>query len=80
MKRGRIFGQMEYLVTPVAQYVVVFGMEDYPRSLAELESRFRTQQACRDYLMKLRWPEGFVCPRCSAQSAWTSNRNLLVCV
>src|SRR6266404_1705130 len=39
-------------------------MEDYPTTLAEWEARFGTEQACRDYLRKLRWPEGFVCPRC----------------
>src|SRR5215469_9614320 len=54
-------------------------MEDYPRSLAELETRFGTEQACRDYLMTLRWPEGFVCPRCNTQSAWGTSRNLQVC-
>jgi Transglycosylase SLT domain/Transposase zinc-ribbon domain/ISXO2-like transposase domain len=31
------------------------------------------------WLLKLRWPEGFVCPRCGTRSAWTTNRNLLVC-
>lgn len=54
-------------------------MEEYPGSLAELETRFGTEQACRDYLLKLRWPEGFVCQRCRGRSAWTTNRNLLVC-
>jgi len=53
--------------------------EDYPRTLTELETRFGTEQACRDYLIKLRWPEGFVCPRCRTRSAWTTGRNLLVC-
>ena len=54
-------------------------MEEYPDTLAELETRFGTEQACRDYLLKLRWPEGFVCQRCRGRSAWTTNRNLLVC-
>src|SRR5438309_8340233 len=54
-------------------------MEDYPTTLAEWEARFGTEQACRDYLRKLRWPEGFVCPRCRGRSAWTTNRNLQVC-
>lgn len=54
-------------------------MEDYPGTLAELETRFGTEEACRDYLVKLRWPEGFVCPRCRGMSAWTTKRNLLVC-
>ena len=30
--------------------------EGYPRTVAELEARFGTEQACRDYLLKLRWP------------------------
>ena len=54
-------------------------MEDYPTTLAELETRFGTEKACRDYLVKLRWPEGFVCPRCRGTTAWTTKRNLLVC-
>lgn len=54
-------------------------MEDYPATLRELEARFGTEQACRAYLVKLRWPEGFVCPRCQGRSAWTTQRNLLVC-
>ncbi len=52
--------------------------EDYPRNLVELEARFSTEEACREYLLKLRWPE-FVCPRCGIQSSWASKRNLLLC-
>ena len=54
-------------------------MEDYPSTLAELEARFGTEQACREYLLKLRWPEGFVCSRCRGTAGWTTKRNLLVC-
>jgi transposase-like protein len=54
--------------------------EDYPRNLLEFERRFSSEDACREYLRKLRWPEGFVCPRCGAQQAWLTKRNLLVCV
>jgi transposase-like protein len=53
--------------------------EDYPRSLTELEERFSTEEACREYLARLRWPDGFVCPRCRGRSAWTSKRDLFVC-
>jgi transposase-like protein len=45
-------------------------MEDYPRTLAEFETRFSTDEACRDYLFRLRWPEGFRCPRCGSDRAW----------
>lgn len=39
-------------------------MEDYPRDLLDLEARFSTDAACRAYLVRLRWPNGFHCPRC----------------
>lgn len=54
-------------------------MEDYPRTLAELEKRFSSEDACREYLSVLRWPDGFVCPRCSGRKAWTIKRGLFVC-
>jgi hypothetical protein len=44
--------------------------EDYPRTLLELEQRFSTEQACREYLFDLRWPDGFLCPRCEADKSW----------
>lgn len=53
--------------------------EDYPRNLLEFERRFGSEEACRDYLRRLRWPKGFVCPRCGAGQAWLTKRNLLVC-
>jgi len=45
-------------------------VEDYPRDLAEFERRFATEAACRAYLVQLRWPEGFRCPRCGHGKAW----------
>ena len=37
---------------------------DYPRTFQEMDERFRTDAACRDYIRRLRWPDGFVCPHC----------------
>ena len=54
-------------------------MEDYPRSLEEFEARFATESACREYLAKLRWPDGFTCPRCRRRGRWSTRRGLLVC-
>lgn len=45
-------------------------MEDYPRTLREFEQRFATEEACRVYLAQLRWPHGFVCPRCGGVRGW----------
>ena len=54
-------------------------MEDYPRTLAELEQRFSTEEACRTYLFWLRWPKGFVCPACSNREAWEMSADRWLC-
>ena len=54
-------------------------MEDYPRTLAEFERRFATDEACRAYLVQLRWPEGFRCPKCGHAKAWVARVVLLHC-
>ena len=54
-------------------------MESYPRTMLELEERFATDQACREYLFALRWPQGFVCPRCGGREAWPMKRGLRLC-
>jgi transposase-like protein len=54
-------------------------MEDYPRTVMELEERFSTEEACRDYLIRLRWPNGFICPRCQTSGNWSATRGRLIC-
>jgi len=54
-------------------------IEDYPRTLLELEDYFATEAQCQTYLTGLRWPEGFLCPRCAGTKAWPTQRNRLVC-
>src|SRR3974377_1091687 len=54
-------------------------MEDYPRTVLELEDRFSSEEACRDYLMHLRWPNGFVCPRCQNDRGWPATCGRIIC-
>lgn len=54
-------------------------MEDYPRTLAEFEARFSAEEACLDYLFQLRWPNGYVCPRCGHTKGWRVPRALIEC-
>jgi transposase-like protein len=54
-------------------------MEDYPKTITEFEQRFSNEEACREYIRSLRWPEGFLCPSCSYHEAWTTKRDLFVC-
>lgn len=54
--------------------------EDYPRSQNEFELRFQTEAGCLEYLGRLRWPEGFVCPRCGGSDSWQTGRGLFHCI
>ena len=54
-------------------------MEDYPDTLSELEQRFATEEACREYIRDIRWPKGFLCPRCGNTEGWETKRNIYVC-
>ena len=53
---------------------------DYPRNFIEFEEFFPDEEAAYRYLERLRWPEGFRCPRCAeTTTAWRSGRGLLIC-
>jgi transposase-like protein len=54
-------------------------MEEFPRNLREFEARFATEEACREYLFRLRWPDGFRCPRCGGNQYWPVRTVLLEC-
>ena len=40
---------------------------------------FSTEAACRQYLVEVRWSDGFKCPRCSHAEAWKLGRGILKC-
>jgi transposase-like protein/ribosomal protein L37AE/L43A len=54
-------------------------MEDYPGTIEEFEARFSSEEACREYVFQLRWPEGFRCPRCGSIKAWAVRASLWQC-
>lgn len=52
----------------------------FPRTLAEFQGSFSTEDACRAYLFASRWPEGFRCPACSGPEAFeVRTRGLYEC-
>ena len=53
--------------------------EDFPKTLLELERRFSCEDTCAEYLAALRWPGGWVCPRCAGTEAWSIRRNRWLC-
>ena len=54
-------------------------MQEYPETVLEFRERFATEEACRDYVVALRWPGGFVCPQCEQKKAWEMGRGLYWC-
>ena len=55
------------------------GGIDYPRTLQEFDEWFSTEKACIDYLWRLRWPEGFICPICYGRRGWQMGTGLIRC-
>jgi transposase-like protein len=53
--------------------------DDFPKNLIEFTRRFADTEACTLYLMGLRWPAGFVCPRCGDGKGWPTARGTVFC-
>jgi transposase-like protein len=53
--------------------------KEFPTTLLELERQFPDEAACREYLTKLRWPEGVVCPVCKAREGLAIRRGVWRC-
>jgi transposase-like protein len=49
-----------------------------PESLREFTRRFTTEADCEEFLFQVRYPEGFVCPRCEDRRGWPLNGKRLV--
>ena len=45
-------------------------MKEDRLSLEEFEARFQTEEDCADYLYQVKWPQGFICPRCGHNHAY----------
>ncbi|MBF0427964.1 MAG: IS1595 family transposase [Magnetococcales bacterium] len=53
---------------------------DYPQTFQAMDERFRDDDACRDYIRRLRWPSGFSCPHCGmAEEPWEMAGGWLRC-
>jgi len=53
---------------------------EFPKTVLEFENQFPDEDACWEALREVRWPEGFVCPRCGhGASSFVSTRRLEQC-
>jgi len=55
------------------------GGVNYPRTYQEFREWFPDDAACLDYLGRLRWPHGFVCPACGKDRYWPTGKALFMC-
>lgn len=53
--------------------------ESYPANLMDLMNMFPTEEACLEYLIRIRWPEGYRCLQCGSASYWKKARGLFYC-
>lgn len=58
------------------------GGTDYPKTWSQFLDWFHSEDACRVYLETLKWPSGFICPKCEAigQVNHSSRSRLICCV
>lgn len=49
----------------------MFRPDEYPANLVDFNDWFDSDQACREYLEIIRWPDGFQCPRCGTSRHWS---------
>ena len=53
---------------------------DFPKTIFEFQRQFSTEEACLQFLMQSRWPDGFICPKCGhGLFYWIPTRKLLQC-
>ena len=45
----------------------------------EFTKQFSSEEQCREYLFKLRWGNGFVCPKCKGAEYWVISGTLYTC-
>ena len=67
-------------MTAVDERERVEGIE-VPGTRLEFENQFGSETACRAYLERVRWPDGFVCPddACGGRRSWVTARGLDRC-
>lgn len=54
-------------------------MKEYPMTFREFVKRFSTEEQCREYLYRIRFSEGFKCPKCENSKAWNIGAALYEC-
>lgn len=55
------------------------NVEDYPKDFQEFLNRYKTDDDCWEYLLSIRWLDGYTCPKCKNKKYYLNNRKLAEC-
>jgi transposase-like protein len=59
---------------------VVFMAVQETMTLKRFQEKFNSEEACREHLFQIRWPNGFCCPKCEHETFYfLESRNLYQC-
>jgi transposase-like protein len=50
-----------------------------PNNQLEFEKMFTNEEQCLQYLFQVRFPEGYICPKCEHVDYWNNSRGLIIC-
>lgn len=51
----------------------------YPLNQMEFDKKFSDEKSCYDYLISLRWPNGFECSQCEEKNYWINKQFNIIC-
>ena len=54
-------------------------MENYPKNIFEFDKLFESEKTCVEYLASIRWPDGFICPKCKGAKYWQTGSGHMMC-
>lgn len=54
-------------------------MENYPKNIFEFDRLFESEKTCIEYLASIRWPDGFICPKCKGVKHWQTGSGHMMC-
>ena len=54
--------------------------EHYPKYFQEFLMQFKNEEDCWNYIFELRWPNGYICPKCNnGDKYWLTEQKLIHC-
>jgi len=54
--------------------------EQYPKDFQEFLLQFKSDEDCWNYIFEIRWPNGFICPKCKVKTKyWMTEQKLIHC-